>query len=167
MCLYTNILVYGSLNLFHFAEHALMDVSWVTSIVHRASLHENLNIRRWVLCEFMTIDLKKCPLFHVSNWSFLLGPFLKMLNDNALYSRGDSNISGDPPPVGHALASFITSSMDSLAKDQQKLFLKELIAAISHLRLQQVPLFFMMQVSFPIVSVFLSLGHCWSIKLVF
>ena len=83
-----------------------------------------------------------------------------MLNDNALYSRGDDNIRGDPPPVGSAVVSFFKACADNLAKTQQELFFKEFLTAVAHLGLHQVPLFFIAQVCFYIQMSFFIVKVC-------
>lgn len=129
--------------MFCFEGSLALDVSWLTTVVTKASLHPSRFIRKWAVMEMLTMDMSRSPLLVSINWSFLLGHFQAMLNEYALYGPDDNT--GETSPIGMALYSFYSRCLSFLPKEQHIDFLTDLLTAIKNEKFTSVPMVFISQ----------------------
>ena len=128
--------------LYHPPGYPLLDMSWITTLYHRASHHENRFVCKWAALSILSTDLEKSPLLDPHRWKFLFGPLLGMLKEFSIYSRGEDAIRGDVPPVGQAIVQFFSKCVGVLPGGERQAFLCQLLEGIERQNFEEVPLVF-------------------------
>ena len=124
---------------------AMLDISWLLTMYHRAAQHDTKFICRWAILDLLNMDLCNSPLLNTCYWWFLYDPLMSMLGEYAIYTRADDGLRGDPPPVGAAVVTFFTEFAKNLSHYDRQSFCAGLLTAIAKQDFSPVPLLFMSQ----------------------
>lgn len=115
------------------AEHGIIHASWLAVLFVRVSMHENAALRKWGLCQMLSLDVGRCNFFRHGQEKFLLEDVVRLVtSDINSFLRQHGEPRGVEPQVGVCFQQYLQSCDRALLTlDEKKSFFRKLIAVLA------------------------------------